>query len=67
MQHTCWSHVPQPLLRAAITRFCCLQYQLNQRILAAAKTRRPMSSYDQLHRQPDSCMSTFAPILYHGP
>ena len=61
MQHTCWSHETQR------TPFCCLQYQLNQRILAAAKTRRPVSSYDQLHRQPDSSMPTFAPILYHGP
>lgn len=45
---------------------CCLQYQFNNRILAAAVARRPATAYELSHAE--ECASSFkiVPVLYQA-
>lgn len=62
--HNCKSTVLEFLLFSADC-VGCLQYQFNNRILAAAVARRPATAYEMTHSE-EHTSSKFTPLLYQA-
>lgn len=45
---------------------CCLQYQFNNRILAAAVARRPATAYELSHAEECAASGKVVPVLYQA-